>query len=70
MTRDSVPHYTAGPIECIDYIASQGWMEAFCLGNIVKYATRCMLKGEHKSDLGKIRQYAMMLEDYLDGREE
>lgn len=66
--RPNVPHYTAGNIECIDYIADQGWMEGFCLGNIVKYATRCMIKGETINDLVKIVRYAEMLMDHIDGR--
>jgi len=70
MTRADVPHYTSGSIECIDYIADQGHMVGFCIGNIIKYASRCMLKGEPLSDLEKIRRYAEMLEDYLNGRGE
>ena len=66
--RPNVLHYTAGDIEPIEYIEAQGWMVAFCLGNIIKYASRCMLKGEPINDLCKIRRYAEMLEDYIDRR--
>jgi hypothetical protein len=70
MSRTNVSHYTAGDIECIDYIADQGHMVGYCLGNIIKYASRCMLKGTPSADLEKIRRYSEMLEDYLDGRRE
>lgn len=70
MPRKDVPHYTTGMIECIDYIADKGYMEGFCLGNIIKYVTRCQHKGTMMEDLAKIRRYAEMLEDYIDEREE
>ena len=68
--RAKVPHYTTGSIECIDYIADQGHMISFCLGNIIKYATRCAHKGTMLQDLEKIRRYAEMLEDYIERRGE
>jgi len=49
--RSHTSHYCEGSIECIDYIADQGWMEEFCLGNIVKYATRCQHKGQLLEDV-------------------
>ena len=68
--RAVVPHYTHGDIECIDYIASQGHMIGFCIGNIIKYATRAPHKGQMLADLEKIRRYAEMLEDYIESRGE
>jgi hypothetical protein len=35
-------HYTQGKIECIDYIIDKKL--SYCLGNAVKYITRCELK--------------------------
>ena len=70
MNRPDVPHYTRGSIETIDYIADCGHMIGFCLGNIIKYASRCEHKGEMVKDLDKIRRYAEMLIDYIEGRED
>ena len=35
-------HYTQGKIECIDYIIDKKL--SYCLGNAIKYITRCELK--------------------------
>ena len=70
MSRPDVPHYMRGSIETIDYIADCGHMIGFCLGNIIKYASRCEHKGEMVKDLDKIRRYAEMLIDYIEGRED
>jgi hypothetical protein len=64
--RKRVEHYCTGEIECIDYIADQGWMEGFCLGNIVKYASRLQHKGTPVRDLEKIENYAVMLREWLE----
>lgn len=48
-------HYKDG-IECKDYIASHHLN--FFVGNIIKYATRYMLKGNPIQDLEKVIQYA------------
>jgi len=45
-------HYTQG-IECIEYIESHGM--SFSEGNIIKYVTRCRLKGTPLEDLRKAR---------------
>jgi len=49
------PHYTKGNIECWDYIADQGF--DYFLGNVVKYVTRCGLKGDSLEDLQKAKVY-------------
>ena len=53
-------HYTAGGIECIDAIAaaivSLSGIEAFCTGNVIKYAWRWRRKGGLE-DLKKCRWY-------------
>lgn len=63
--RKHTQHYCNGRIECIDYIADNGWMLGFCLGNIVKYAVRCEHKGTPIEDLDKIINYAVMLKEHL-----
>ncbi len=59
--REPTPHYCAGSIEPIDYIKAQGWKVPFCLGNIVKYATRAEHKGTFREDIEKIKRYAEIL---------
>jgi hypothetical protein len=63
--REKIDHYTQGKIECIDYISDKGWMVPFCLGNIVKYATRFEHKGDPLEDIEKIINYAEMLLEYM-----
>lgn len=50
------PHYTAGPIECIDAIAAalgpEGF-QAYCRGTAIKYAWRAGLKDDAAQDLDK-----------------
>lgn len=47
-------HYTAGGIECYDFIES--WDMSFPQGNVIKYVTRYKLKGGVE-DLKKARWY-------------
>lgn len=47
-------HYTAGGIECIDYITAKGMN--YLEGNIIKYITRYRFKGGVQ-DLEKARTY-------------
>jgi hypothetical protein len=61
MKRDNVSHYTVGEIECIDYIFDKLGYEggmAYILGNLIKYSSRANHKGQRKSDVNKIRNYA------------
>lgn len=51
-------HYTSGTIECIDFIDSCGYGLDFCLGNALRYLTRCKLKGTTVQDIKKAIWYA------------
>ena len=51
-------HYTAGNIECIDFLDSCGYGLDFCLANAIKYLTRCKLKGTMVQDIKKAIWYA------------
>lgn len=61
------PHYTAGSIECLEYIFDQGFGRGFCLGNAIKYITRAGLKSEDTEiqDLMKAREYLDRYIKYL-----
>lgn len=66
-TRENVAHYNTGEIETIDYIAdklSREEFRAYVLANIIKYASRANHKGQFASDLEKIRNYAVILQEY------
>ena len=62
-TLEEAPsHYNVG-YPPVKYIQSHGL--DFLQGSIVKYVTRCKLKGQCKEDLMKARLYIdMMLKDY------
>lgn len=51
---NSPPHYNVG-IETSDAIIS--WGLDFCLGNVVKYVSRCAHKGKKLEDLKKAQWY-------------
>ena len=59
--RKPVEHYAQGEIETIDYIydtlGGEGGLD-YVLGNILKYASRARYKGQLRSDLEKIKNYA------------
>jgi hypothetical protein len=59
------PHYTAGTVECIDYIEQvlghEGFV-AFLRGQCIRYNHRMMLKGNPSEDAGKLAWYANRLE--------
>ena len=61
-------HYTMGKIECIDAIESAishlSGMEAYCLGNIMKYLWRYKQKNG-KEDLKKAAWYMNKLSQYV-----
>lgn len=70
--RDNVAHYTTGKVETIDYITDKLGPDGsifFVLGNIIKYASRAMHKGQLRSDLEKIRNYATIALEILDEHE-
>lgn len=61
MQRDHVSHYANGKIEYIDFLTEHHGPDAvvmFILMNIGKYAARGPYKGQLRSDLEKIRNYA------------
>lgn len=66
------PHYTAGPIECIDAIRAalgdEGFI-AYCRGTAIKYAWRAGRKSAHAEDLRKGAWYLTRAADVLEGRE-
>ena len=62
-------HYTAGNIECIDFIDSCGYGLDFCLANAIKYLTRCKLKGTTVQDIRKAIWYATHAADKLESGE-
>jgi hypothetical protein len=64
----SPPHYTAGGIETIDYIAaklSPDEMRGYCLGNALKYLSRSGKKGDGVEDVRK----AIFYLQYMAGRD-
>lgn len=52
-------HYTKGNIEVIEFIEDQGFGDAFCRGNAIKYISRAGAKDPKKEieDLEKARWY-------------
>jgi len=65
------PHYTAGGIECIDYMAdvlSNDEFIGYLRGQIIKYNHRLMAKGNSLEDVGKLIWYATRLRDHLAGK--
>ncbi len=55
-------HYASGNIQSTEFIFDAGHGEAFCLGNIIKYAQRYGKKeGENINDILKLCHYAIML---------
>lgn len=67
------PAHYGGEIECIDYIASLGLMEAFCIGSAIKYLHRLARGGKQhpegvdgfKRDLRKVIRYCELLLERL-----
>lgn len=59
-------HYKAGDIEPIDYMFANALGEPFCLGCIIKYATRCNLSGTKRKDLEKIIHYTEFILEHMD----
>jgi dipeptidase len=47
-------HYTQGKIECIDYIIDKKL--SYCLGNAIKYITRCELKNGGKNRIEDLQK--------------
>jgi len=53
-------HYKGGGVEPIDLMISKGIIEDFCIGNIVKYATR-FKHTRNLEDLKKVSDYSHIL---------
>jgi len=53
-------HYKQNGVEPIDLMISNGSIEGFCIGSIIKYATRFKVT-ENLNDLKKISDYAHIL---------
>lgn len=53
-------HYKEGGIEPLDLLISKGMIEDFCIGNMLKYATR-FKKTRNLVDLRKVSDYAHIL---------
>lgn len=65
---DHPPHYTAGSIECIDYIAdvlTPDEYRGYLRGQIIKYQHRLMAKGNPAQDAAKLAWYANRLAKLL-----
>lgn len=62
------PHYTAGGIETIDFLAAKLTREEFIgylKGNVLKYGSRLGKKGDADTDAGKMAWYALKLREVL-----
>ena len=53
-------HYTQGKIECLDYILDKKL--SFCLGNAVKYITRCQIKNGGKNRVEDLKKAVFYIE--------
>lgn len=71
--RDHVEHYANGEIETIDFIYDKMGFEgtiAFIVGNMLKYSSRAFHKGQTRSDIAKIGNYAKIAEELWQRHEE
>ncbi len=61
-------HYSAGndSIQTLNLIEACGDAEAFCRGNILKYASRYDRKGTARRDIIKILHYGLLLLHFND----
>lgn len=65
-SRDHVEHYVGEGIETIDFIYDRLGFEgtiAFILGNMLKYSSRALYKGQARQDIQKIGNYARIAEE-------
>lgn len=71
--RAEVSHHTAGGMETIDFIYAKLGIDGghdYVLGNILKYAARAKYKGQFESDIEKIRNYAVIMQEQEAKRED
>tara|TARA_A100001015_G_C15010360_1_gene722770 strand:+ start:1856 stop:2128 length:273 start_codon:yes stop_codon:yes gene_type:complete len=60
-------HYSHGNVQATDLIAASGNGKGFCIGNIIKYASRFGKKeGENRKDIIKIIHYCIILLSIID----
>jgi len=57
---DGSAHYKGGGVEPLDLMISKGIIEDFCIGNMVKYATR-FKHTRNLEDLKKVSDYSHIL---------
>ncbi len=67
-------HYTWKGVECKDVIETMvtglSGIEAYYMGNIIKYLYRYPKKGTLETDLAKAAQYMAFLNEYFEKKEE
>ncbi len=67
-------HYTWKGVECKDVIETMvtglSGIEAYYMGNIIKYLYRYPKKGTLETDLAKAAQYMAFLKEYFEKKEE
>lgn len=67
-------HYTWKGVECKDVIETMtrglSGIEAYYMGNIIKYLYRYPKKGTLETDLAKAAQYMEFLKEYFEKKEE
>lgn len=67
-------HYTWKGVECKDVIETMvtglSGIEAYYMGNIIKYLYRYPKKGTLETDLAKAAQYMTFLNEYFEKKEE
>lgn len=66
-------HYTVGGIQPIEYMRckmTKEQYEGFCLGNVIKYISRCDFKSSKVSDLKKTKQYLDWLIESVESEDE
>lgn len=67
-------HYTWKGVECKDVIETMvtglSGIEAYYMGNIIKYLYRYPRKGTLETDLAKAAQYMDFLKEYFEKKEE
>lgn len=59
--REGSGHYKCGEVEPIDLMKSLDILQAFAVGNIIKYASRQATQGLNVGDLTKMKHYIDML---------
>lgn len=67
-------HYTWKGVECKDVIETMvtglSGIEAYYMGNVIKYLYRYPKKGTLETDLAKAAQYMAFLKEYFEKKEE